>query len=604
MKVNYLPTGNFEMSLPSIQMETAAIENFTFLHMGYKGLINVTGKSDGDYKPLLTPFVSINNTTVKLENISWTRDEFWIPNFKAQASGLKIDGTILCPIGHRGFVYKLIMKNASNADINVKAGLKGYWGDTLHSINEDKIINAEKHVYESTWNHGMVFDMRVAVSIFSFAPMFDEEYSYSYNRQKDGVISFKIENDTTIKAGEETEMEIFFGLGYEEVASTTSAKEMVRQGFRTLLDETKAWLSSRKKYISDKKLNEIMNINMFFNIFFAAGMTMDTEDLVLVTSRSPRYYVSAAYWDRDSLLWSLPSISIADQEYAKEMLEYFFNKQIKNVGIHSRYIDGTILEPGFELDELCAPVIALNTYAENTGDYEYLKEMQVIKGIERILKILDTKKHPDIDLYETFLQPTDDMHVYKYITYDNVLVWKMLKILCDLYKDVWSAEKITKLNEKADNIEKAIYINCVITHKQQQIFAWSVDTKGKWDIYDEPPGSLQLLYHYGFCKLEDEIYKNTVNLIRGSEYEYNFAGCNIAEIGCPHSPHPWVLSIANSMLSGYETSAREHLLKCSMDSLIACESVDENTGECVDGQAFATCAGFLAYAIYRAFGKE
>lgn len=56
---------------------------------------------------------------------------------------------------------------------------------------------------------------------------------------------------------------------------------------------------------------------------------MDTEEFVLVTSRSPRYYVSAAYWDRDSLLWSFPSILIADPKYAKEMIEYVFTKQIK-----------------------------------------------------------------------------------------------------------------------------------------------------------------------------------------------------------------------------------------------------------------------------------
>lgn len=34
-----------------------------------------------------------------------------------------------------------------------------------------------------------------------------------------------------------------------------------------------------------------------------------------------------------------------------------------------------------------------------------------------------------------------------------------------------------------------------------------------------------------------------------------------------------------------------------MDNLIACESVDETTGECTTGEAFATCAGFLCYSF-------
>ena len=41
-----------------------------------------------------------------------------------------------------------------------------------------------------------------------------------------------------------------------------------------------------------------------------------------------------------------------------------------------------------------------------------------------------------------------------------------------------------------------------------------------------------------------------------------------------------------------------------MDNGIACESVDEYSGECATGEAFATCAGFLAYAINYSFGEE
>ena len=121
-------------------------------------------------------------------------------------------------------------------------------------------------------------------------------------------------------------------------------------------------------------------------------------------------------------------------------------------------------------------------------------------------------------------------------------------------------------------------------------------------MYDEPPGSLLLLPHYGFCSTEDEIWRNTAAEIRREDYRYSFAGCPIAEIGCAHAPHPWVLSIANSLLSDRRESAREHLSRCAMDNGIACESVDEYTGESRTGEAFATCAGFLAYAIDSALG--
>ena len=45
-------------------------------------------------------------------------------------------------------------------------------------------------------------------------------------------------------------------------------------------------------------------------------------------------------------------------------------------------------------------------------------------------------------------------------------------------------------------------------------------------------------------------------------------------------------------------------MRTEMDNGIACESVHEETGECTTGEAFATCAGFLAYALDKAFGED
>lgn len=52
----------------------------------------------------------------------------------------------------------------------------------------------------------------------------------------------------------------------------------------------------------------------------------------------------------------------ADAGIARKMLLYVFGRQRRNIGVHSRFIDGTVLEPGFELDELMAPVLALERY--------------------------------------------------------------------------------------------------------------------------------------------------------------------------------------------------------------------------------------------------
>ena len=188
------------------------------------------------------------------------------------------------------------------------------------------------------------------------------------------------------------------------------------------------------------------------------------------------------------------------------------------------------------------------------------------------------------------------MHNYPYLTYDNALVWYTLKALAGLLER-------PELEAAAEKVRDAVQQNCTVLSNGKRVFAWSTDLNGKWDIYDEPPGSLLLLPFYGFCDAEDEVWKNTEALIRSEDYPLSFAGHPIAEIGCKHAAHPWLLSICNSLLSGHSESALKHLQKTNLDNGIACESINEDTGACETGEAFATCAGFFAFALNEALSR-
>lgn len=592
MKNNYIPTGNQMLSLPQINERNAAIEDFTFLHMGFKGLVDVRGTEE---MPLMLPTVAINGTAVEITELKWTRLSYWIPQFCGKAGGLVVTGTILTPVDERGFMLRLELCNETSAGCTVQYGLTGCWGSAWHCVNEDKELEGSKHCYNSAWNDSIIFDMRCGAPLFCFAPMTDRHCTSTY-QLTDGQVDYSILCSDTVQAGESCVLTIAWGIGFEEVAAATSAKELLRQGFDCELQATVDWLEQRIAILETPKLTELYNTNLFFCIFFSTGITIDTEELVLVTSRSPRYYVSAAYWDRDSLLWSFPAILDADHELARQMLEYVFGRQCRNIGVHSRFIDGTVLEPGFELDELMAPVIALERYIDRTNDTAILSRQGVLCGIEDILKKLQKRRHTSVELYSTFLQPTDDEHVYPYLTYDNVLVWKGLRAIARLMP------QYSNLNKLASKVRAAIEEHCVQTVGGKQYYGWSIDLAGQHDVYDEPPGSLQLLPWLGYCAETDEVYRNTVDMIRSPKYEYSFAGCSIAEIGCPHAAHPWILSVANSLLCGRREHCKSILERVTMDNMIACESVDEHTGECTTGEAFATCAGFLCHSMRHAFG--
>lgn len=583
----YLPTGNEMISLPKINEKTAGIEDFTYLSMHHKGMIEVRGS---DTTPLMQPFVLINGQNVSLSELRWDREHYWIPALRAKAGNHSFSMTVLTPIGERGFAVKLSLTAAEPGELTW--GLRGRWDSSWHCVNEDKKLDGAVCCYESSWNDSVIFDFRCGTPMFAFAPMCDKETRADY-AVENGSVTYQLSRAESIADGQTLEMVFYWGLGYEEVAAATSAKEMLRRGWDWEYRRTAVWLSNRARQMPTPKLTEVYNTNLFFCIFYSTGVTLDTEELVCATSRGTRYYVSAAYWDRDVLLWAFPAILDADQELAETILHYIFGRQRRNLGVHSRYIDGTVLEPGFELDELMAPIIALERYVEQTGDQEILEDAHVQKGIRQILKTLESMRHPEIPLYETFLQPTDDEIVHPYLTYNNVLVWRSLNALAKLYP-----RKYASLASAAEEVKAAVYTHCVFHDANgKPYFGWSVDLKGQHNVYDEPPGSLQLLPYYGFCEAGSEIWRNTVEIIRSPAYAYSFADYPIAEIGCAHAPYPWILSLCNSLLCGHADQAFRELEMLEMDNGIACESVDPVTGVCTTGAAFATCAGFLCHSM-------
>ena len=591
----YQVTGNEYVSLPTIREEDGAIEGVTFLSMQLKGLLELRGDEG-----LIRPYLAINGVRTPLAPV-WERAHNWIPRFTARTGALHFTCTYLTPIGERAFGLRLTAQNDGNEPVKAELGLEGRWDRTLHEINETAELPLGREVKRSGWNHMFVWSQKPGVPLFAFAPIVKDDQPFSEIDQhaewaQDGF-EYRISRAETLQPEQSVTLDVFFGVGYEEVAAATAAKELLRQGFDAPAARTNVWLAAREKHTGDPAMDTLLNTNLFFAFFYASGRSVDTEELCLMTSRSSRYYVSAAYWDRDSLLWAFPAILETDAVYAREILTYVFTRQARNLGTHSRYIDGTMLEPGFELDELCAPVVALNRYVEKTGDGAFAREPFVLNALRHVLQTLESKKHPDVDLYETFLQPTDDMRRYPYLTYDNMLVWYALRALATFLGR-------PELATRADAVRDAVYAHCVREKDGKRFFAWSVDMLGGWDLYDEPPGSLQLLPHYGFCEPTDEVWRNTVSFIRDEEYELSFARYPIAEIGCKHAPHPWVLSICNSLLSGHADTALAHLRRTEMDNGLACESVNETTGVCETGEAFATCAGVLAYSLWTALRKS
>ena len=393
------------------------------------------------------------------------------------------------------------------------------------------------------------------------------------------------------------------------------------------------------------ELAERLRRNLWFAVFFAHGRTVDGDGWVHLTSRSPRYYVSGAHWTRDSLLWAFPAVLAADPRLARQLLVAAFARYTRYPGEHSQYLDGTVLYPGWELDQAAAWPLSLARYLEATGDASILDEPAVARGLAAALQAAEARRDPATGLIATFLLPSDDPAQRPFVTYDNALYAQGLDDLAAALGRLiprrpasWAvrphgpagepgeaagygrpgpqaAFDPAELAERARLTRQAVLAHCVAEGPWGPQFAWAVAGPGGAGavLYDEPPGTLELLGPYGFARRRpgdgidvEAVYANTVRWIYSAHNPYGPPPGPFRTPVCPHARHPWLLSVAAGLLAG----RRDYLgwlARAPMDSGFACETVDAATGIARTGPAFATCAGFVAWAALTALeslGRE
>jgi hypothetical protein len=601
-------------------------------------------------------------------------------------------------------------------------GLVCTWGSGIFRVFTSRPILCTRSCRYDTWTQSVVAEAMGPLPLFGFAINSSSDFdSVSIEESQDDPCRIKVSQERQLVPGDKVTCAYYVVFNREADGARTTGVHLKRAGWEELEEKTYAWLRMRRRSPlpygrcverrknQDKcsdgcelenpdemagndgllgKLESAINRNLLFNYFFATGKTLDSEVLVAVTSRSPRYYVSAAFWARDVLLWSIPALVLTDAARARNVLLYSTRIGTLNVGDHALYMDGTALYPGFELDEAAAHIIGLGTYLDATRDYTVLEALGMIEGIKRTLAAIEKWLVRDDTgrpvLCRTFLDPSDDPVEFPFLTYSNVLLWKAWMIASSVFKRLGGdyAHAANDLLRAAKALEDAIRRYCVVDGPSGPMYAWAVDLKsikrdelrssgsfacnsstgdipagdnatscdsacdgstcedptcnhptshsltcghcdyGKelisrvnYETYDNPPGSLELIRHYGFPHDEEtsEILRNTQRWIRSQHNRYFFDG-TFGAPGSAHSPHPWPMAAANTILAevaeyeacgvcdtGAVKQAVRLLTTAPMDGGLVCESIDPVTGVAKTGLALATGAGFVAYALWRGF---
>jgi hypothetical protein len=596
-----LATGNEWLALPDIRASDGALMSFNVLSMRDRGLLQVTGEVG---RPVLEPHFKVDGKSLALHDPVWQLLEYWIPEARQNEDGIELAVTYCAPNGYRAAFVRLRLTNHRAAPVPVQLGLRSSFGALSRVTYLPVRLKGDRTVEPSPWvDPGEAFSFVTSDTHFAWAVVHPGSVAsvlvppVAISPESDAVHS------AVLQPGETAEALFILAAGVEEFSAAHNARalrEMLdRSGSDSIVGQAASWCRAHTRTSGRPDLDTLMNRNFLFTALYAWGRTIDTEQLVGVTSRSPRYYVSAAYWDRDAMLWSFPALLDIDPQLAREALDYALTIQFRNAGTHSRFIDGIVLEDGFQLDEAAAPVVALATYVRMTGDQAFLTSHRDALALlrERLLG----RYAPDVGLYTSLQDSQDEYQKLPFLTYDNVLAWRALSDLAELYDRLRDQPDAAEMTQRAKALHAAILSHMVTAAApgaNGTIFASATD--GTVNVTtDIPPGSLMKLPALGFITEDDPLFDRTYRWLHSQNYTYAFA---TAPYGLPGSYRlkfttSWTVA-DELLLKRSHQRALSILLVSPWDAGIITEGIDPETAAAdYAGRAFATAAGYVAHAI-------
>jgi hypothetical protein len=589
-----IPTGNDWIALPSIRAGDGALMDFNVISMRYRGLIEFAGAAG---RPLMTPFITIGGIKQPLSNLHWGLRDYWLPTGTMETNGLRVRISYVAPPDSRAAIIRFQVTNLRSAPATVAPGMDVDWERTDRVTYSPEPLTGARTMSPTPIDTDMeIFNYKTDDTRFAWG--FAYVGSKGVLHEAEGNPGVTAQHEATLAPGQTLDMHFLIGVGLEEYSAAYAMrvlnKRIDRYGIDGVIDQAAAEARRHTRTTGHADLDRIMNRNLLFTTYYAWGRALDTEQFVGMTSRSNRYYVSAAYWDRDAMLWSFPGLLDSDPERAREALGYALGTQARNIGIHSRFIDGVVLEDGFELDELVAPLVALKSYVDATGDRSlvdrYAPEIAIIE------QGLFAQRDPATGLYETF-QDAEDEYIQKpFSVYDNVLAWKALNDLAALDK-----RDAAELRGRAATLKAAIMKYGVRSGAEGAggpIFAATVSATGA-DFMDVPPGSLLKLPWLGFISEDDPLFVRTYNWLHSAHYQYSYADQPWGLPGSYRMTFTTSWSVADHLrLKAGRARALKVLTQSPWDGGIITEGVKPDTAIPDQlGRAFATAAGYVAHAI-------
>jgi meiotically up-regulated gene 157 (Mug157) protein len=211
-----------------------------------------------------------------------------------------------------------------------------------------------------------------------------------------------------------------------------------------------------------------------------------------------------------------------------------------------------------------------------------------------------SRKDAATGLYSSLQDAQDEFQKLPFITYDNVITWRALIDLAQMFERLHEKSAGETAREAAA-LRAAIMAHTVVSDApgaSGSIFASATD--GHQSVETEiPPGALMKLPLLGFISEDDPLFARTYEWLHSTHYKYSYAGHPYGLPGSYRLPFTTSWMIADELrLKRSSERAEKILLSSGWDGGIVSEGINPDTAVMEPGGgAFATAAGYIAHAI-------
>ena len=573
-------TGNHWLSLPCIHPADGSLYALGVLHRGARAALEFAGSAsflEGKGAPLLRPTLAINGAARELASLelAWERALGWIPTFTCSVDGLLVRGTLFAPHGRdadlAGAVYAIAIENRSGAAAKIAISLEGVLGHRQLRVRSPRAADDAHRVIEGE-EQVIVLEGTAQPGFAALAIAADGEAHVE--TQPGEAPRFTLRRELEVAGGAKGSVAFFIAAGPERDGAEATVAAMRRRGWSDLLTVTRDALQRMEQTVGHDGIDRLINRNLLFAYFYAAGRALDDAHFYLVRSRAPWNGHGITVRDWEALSWTLPAIQLADPSLARELLLRASELHGYAAGLGVHYLDGTLFEPGFSLEGLASFALATDRYIRETADDQIVDEPVIAETLYASWDDLAERRDQHVPLYRTEVTLSGEPAPHPYTLHGNAVVAQAL----DIFRRTLDEETARKV-EDPDAVRAALKRHFAMERGGKVTFASSIDLAGHQSTPDDPYASAYWLPVYDAMERHDSAYRRTVK-------------------GVGAEPH--LLAQQCARLMGPDAGAvLQWLRRASLDNGLAAEVVDADGRALVNG-GDASLAGLLAWCAWYA----